>query len=202
MDGVAWDIAIIPGSNEAVVTLPFIKSVQFVNITHMTQGKVTKVPDECYGVTVIKDMIVLGGMGKVYFLSMTGRLMKTFIVGSGYLYSLKTGKMDMIYCCEADKNTIICIDISGTVMFSFQSLSGFDEAIDMALDDKDNVYVTTWQTNKVHRLSKDLKLIDIPLKKEDGLDEPFGIAFNKNYTKLFIANGWNHKKKVLTFDCV
>ncbi|CAG2224330.1 unnamed protein product [Mytilus edulis] len=56
----AWGIVWIQGTNEAIVTLPSIRSVQFVNIANMTSGKVMTVPDSCYGVTVIKNEIVLG----------------------------------------------------------------------------------------------------------------------------------------------
>ncbi|XP_052080155.1 uncharacterized protein LOC127718219 [Mytilus californianus] len=197
----AWGIANIPGSNVAVVTLPLIKSVQFVNMTSMVPGKAMKVPDECHGVTVIKDMIVFGGKGKCYFLSMTGSLMKTFNVGSGFLYSLKTGNMDMIYCCDTSYDTLYCIDINGTVIFSYKS-PDFKGPIDMALDGKENLYVATWKTDKLHRLSKDGKLINILLKNEDGLNNPFAVAFNKNYTKLYIADGrLCENKNVLIFDC-
>ncbi|CAC5377880.1 unnamed protein product [Mytilus coruscus] len=171
----AWGIAIIPGTNEAVVTLPLIKSVQFLNITSLVPGKVVKVSDRCQGVAVIKNIIILGGIGKVYICSMEGSLLKTFDVGHGCLHSLKANKTDMIYCCEAK---------------------------DMVLDGKENLYVTTWGTNKLHRLSPAGKLLDIVLKKEDGLNEPYAVAFNKNYTKLYIANGLGtENKEVLIFDC-
>ncbi|XP_071150433.1 E3 ubiquitin-protein ligase TRIM71-like [Mytilus edulis] len=199
--GTAWGIAMIPGTNEAVVTLPSLHSIQFVNIASMVPGKIIEVPDKCYGVAVIKDMIVLGGKGKMYFFSMTGSLQKTFNVGRRVLHSLKTSKMDMTYCCEADNDTLHCIDFNGTVIFSYQSPPDFDGPVDITFDGKDNLYVTTWRSNKVHRISLDGNLIDILLKKEIGLDEPYGIAFNKNYTKLFIANGKCENKQVLIYDC-
>ncbi|CAG2224319.1 unnamed protein product [Mytilus edulis] len=197
----AWGMAIIPGTNEAVVTLPLIKSVQFVNITSLVPGKVLKVSDRCQGVAVIKNMIILGGIGKVHFCSMEGSLLKTVDVGRGCLHSLKANKTGMIYCCEAKGDTLYCIDINGAVIFQYSSPE-FKGPIDIALDGKENLYVTTWGTNKLHRLSKDGKLIDIVLKKEDGLNEPYAVAFNKNYTKLYIANGLGiENKEVLIFDC-
>ncbi|CAC5377883.1 unnamed protein product [Mytilus coruscus] len=201
LTGIAWGIAIIPGTNEAVVTLPSINSVQFVNITSMIPGRVMKVPDLPFGVTIVKNMIVLGGTGKIYFLSMTGTVMKRFNVGSDCLYSLKVNKTDKIYCCDAYCSALHCIDINGTVIFSYRS-PDFNGPVDMALDDKENLYVTTWGTNKLNRLSKDCKLLDILLKKKDGLNEPYAVAFNKNYTKLYIANGRKTENKaVLIFDC-
>ncbi|VDI72360.1 Hypothetical predicted protein [Mytilus galloprovincialis] len=113
----AWGIAIIPGKDEVVVTLPAMNSIQLVNISTMEPGKVMTVPDSSYGVTVVKDMIVLGGKGKVYFLSITGSLMKTSEVGRRNLFSLKGNKTNVIYCCEADGDTLYCIDINGAVIF-------------------------------------------------------------------------------------
>ncbi|VDI72363.1 Hypothetical predicted protein [Mytilus galloprovincialis] len=199
--GTASGIAMIPGTNEAVVTLPNIGSIQFVNITSMVPGKSMKVPDKCYGVTIIKEMIVLGGKGKLYFLSMTGSFIKAINVGSDYLNSLKANKMGMIYCCETGNDTLHGIDIKGTVIFSYKS-PGFNGPIGMAFDGKDNLYVATWYNHKLHRLSKDGKLIDILLTKEDGLNEPYDVAFNNNYTKLYIANRLGTvNKDVLIFEC-
>ncbi|CAG2206096.1 unnamed protein product [Mytilus edulis] len=199
--GTAWGITFIPGTNEAVVTLPSLHSIQFVNIASMVPGKVMKVPDKFYGVTVIKEMLVMGGMGKVYFFSMTLNLIKTFNIGIDYLNSLKTNKMGMIYCCQTANDTLHGIDIKGTVIFSYKS-PDFNGPVDMALDGKENLYVTTLRSNTLHRLSSDGKLHDILLKAEDGLRQPFAVAFNKNYTKLYIANGLGTvNKDVLIFDC-
>ncbi|CAC5377167.1 unnamed protein product [Mytilus coruscus] len=198
----ARGIAIIPGTNEAVVTLPTMTSIQFVNLTNMAPCKVIKVPGISYGVTVTKEKnIVLGGEGKVYFLNITGSHMKTFHVGRKKLFSLKVNKMNVIYCCESDNNALHCIDINGAVIFSFSS-SGFRRPVDIALDGKENLYVTNWFTNKLTRLSPEGKLLDILLMKKDGLNDPYAVAFNKNYTKLYIANGRQTKnKEVLIFDC-
>ncbi|CAC5377879.1 unnamed protein product [Mytilus coruscus] len=197
----AWGITMIPGTHEAVVTLPSINAVQFVDITSMIPGTVMKVPNTAYGVTVIKDILVLGGKGKVYFLSMTGFHLKTFNVGSDYLLSLKANKANMIYCCETSSSALHCIDINGTVIFSYKS-PDFKGPVDLAFDGKENLYVITRKSNKLHRLSLNGMLLDILLKAEDGLRQPYAVAFNKNYTKLYIANGYHREdKQVLVFDC-
>ena len=197
----AWGISMIPGKHEAVVTLPSMKAVQFVDITSMIPGTVMKVPNTAYGVTVIKDKIVLGGEGKVYILDMTGFHLKTFNVGSKFLLSLRVNKMDRIYCCETDKDTVHCIDINGTVIFSYKS-PDFKGPVDLALDGEENMYVITRKSNKLHRLSSDWKLHDILLQAEDGLRQPYAVAFNKNYTKLYISNGYHREdKQVSIFDC-
>lgn len=68
----------------------------------MEPSSVSEVPGKCHGVPIVKDMIVLGGKVKVYFLSMTGSLKKQIIVGGGHFYSLKVNKANMIFCCDPD----------------------------------------------------------------------------------------------------
>lgn len=68
----------------------------------MEPSSVIEVPGKCYGVPIVKDMIVLGGKVKVYFLSMTGSLKNKIIVGGRHLYSLKVNKANMIFCCDPD----------------------------------------------------------------------------------------------------
>lgn len=131
----------------------------------MVPGKTMNFPDKSYGISVIKDMIVLGGMEKLYFLSMTGSLLKTFNVGSSYLYSMKTGKVNMIYCCSGTDDTLHCIDINGTVIFSHKS-PDFKGPVDLAIDGKENLYMTIYRSHQLHRLSKEGNLNNILLRRK------------------------------------
>jgi sugar lactone lactonase YvrE len=51
-----------------------------------------------------------------------------------------------------------------------------------------NLYVTAYESNNVHCFTPDGKHTGIMLKKEDGLDQPYGIAFSKKSSKVFIYN--------------
>ena len=53
-------IAVVPCTDKAVVTLPSEKSLQFINITNNTRDKKIKIGERCYGVTAVKNKILIG----------------------------------------------------------------------------------------------------------------------------------------------
>jgi sugar lactone lactonase YvrE len=61
------------------------------------------------------------------------------------------------------------------------------------VDQQGHVYISG--AGDIHRLSPDGTFSDIVLSNHDGVDEPRGITFNNDFTKLFIIN--NRGKTVL-----
>jgi hypothetical protein len=74
----------------------------------------------------------------------------------------------------------------------------FYKAIPRGLWLVDYVYICGNKSNDIHRLSPDGTFRDIVLSEHDGVDQPFGIAFNNDFTKLFIIN---KTKTVLVYSC-
>ncbi|CAC5374775.1 unnamed protein product [Mytilus coruscus] len=200
--GRVWGIALIPGTDEAVVTLPDNGFIQFFNITSFTLGRQIDVNVSPYGVAVVKDNVIEGNSnGKVVFIErVSGKYLKTLNVGSGYIVSIVSvvdNKDEPLYCCEySDGTMVICLKGDGTCIFS-HSLSG---PMCLALDSKGNSYVTAYNTNELHRLSSDAKVDHILLKRSDGLDKPLAVAFNRTFGKLYISNDGNDRS-VLIFNC-
>ena len=75
----------------------------------------------------------------------------------------------------------------GTIMFSFSS-GDFRGPIGVAAAGNGNLYVTAWRSNNVHCFTPDGKHKGIMLKKGDGLNQPYVIAFSKKSSKVFIVN--------------
>lgn len=117
------------------------------------------------------------------------------------MYSLKVNKINRMYCCEASNDRLHCIDMSGTSIFSYL-FSYYERPVDISFDSKDNLYVVTWKSNKLHRLTPDGKLIDIIMTKAGGLSEPFTSVFSNDYSKLYVLNSpISMGKSVLIFNC-
>jgi streptogramin lyase len=76
----------------------------------------------------------------------------------------------------------------------YKNPSYISEGLGLAVDQQDHVYICG--ADDIHRLSPDGTLRDIVLSKHDGVDGPWGITFNNNFTKLFIIN---RGKTVLVF---
>jgi hypothetical protein len=113
------------------------------------------------------------------------------------MYSLYCGKDKTLYCCDADNDTLYGIKQDGTILFSFTS-DDFGRPIGVAAAVNGNLYVTAKKSNNLHCFTPDGKHKGIMLKKEDGLNEPYGIAFSKMSSKVFIANC--NEKSVLRFS--
>ena len=197
LEGKPWGIVVVPDKGKAIVTLPDKNFIQIINTTTMRAEQKIKVPVECYGITLIDNDIVLGNTGEIYIINREGQRLNTIKVGKGMMYSLYCGKDKTLYCCEADNHTFYGIKQDGTIMFSFSS-GDFIGPSGVAAAANGNLYVTAWASNNVHCFTPDGKTKGIMLKKEDGLNTPYDIAFSKKYSKVFIVN--HMEKSVLRFS--
>ncbi|XP_063427146.1 uncharacterized protein LOC134710690 [Mytilus trossulus] len=200
-----YGIAIIPQTEEAVVSLPDVKIIQFVNIVSLVPGRQLRVfieDSSIYGIAVVRDSIIVGGScGNVHFIEkMKGKCLKTIKIGTRTISSLVpfiSAKDDVIYCCEyRGSKKVYCMKLDGTLISSYE----LDDPMGISLDSKRNMYVTCHNSHDLHRLSSDCKIDNILLKKSNGLDQPMSIAFNKTYSKLYISNS-GYDTSLLVFNC-
>jgi hypothetical protein len=163
----------------------------------MRAEQMIMVPVQCYGITLIDNDIVLGNRGEIYIINREGERLNTIKVGKGMMYSLYCGKDKTLYCCDADNNTLYGIKQDGTTLFSFTSYD-FRRPNGVAAAANGNLYVTAWLSSNVHCFTPDGKHKGIVLKKEDGLNKTYVIAFSKKSSKVFIVN--RMEKSVLKFS--
>ena len=197
LEGRPWGIGVVPNKEEAIVTLPNENFIQIINTSTMRAEHKIMVPVKCFGITLIDNDIVLGNRGVIYIINREGERLNTIKVGKGNMYSLYCGKDKTLYCCDTDNNTLYGIKQDGTILFSFRS-DDFRKPIYVAAAANGNVYVTAYASNNVHCFAPDGKHKGIMLKKEDGLDRPYAIAFSKKASKVFIVN--NKSTFVLKFS--
>ncbi|XP_063427115.1 E3 ubiquitin-protein ligase TRIM71-like [Mytilus trossulus] len=201
-DGRPFGIAIVPGTNEGVVTLSNAKSIQFINLTTVTTGRLIAIDVSCpNGVAVIRDSVYVGSNdGKVSIINLTsGKCQKTLKIGRTFITAVIAFVKDRderLYCCEyGGANLVSCIKLDGTRVFSCPVYG----PMTLALDSKGSLYVTGYDSNDLHRISPDGKVDDIILKNSDGLNQPLAVAFNNTYTRLYISNAG--AKNVMIFNC-
>ena len=85
--------------------------------------------------------------------------------------------------------------LDGHVIYRSDDISGCEG---LAVDQQGNVYISGYDSDDIHRLSPDGTFRDIVLSEDDGVDEPLGITFNHDFTKLFIIN---RGETVLVYSC-
>jgi sugar lactone lactonase YvrE len=186
-------ITVVPCTDKAVVTLPGEKCIQFINTTNNTKHNKIKIGEECLGVTAGKDKIYIGGNRKVLILNTDGSRVREITTDDGGNYNLLYNERnDQLLLRQ--KNRLCCINLDGHVIYRYDISAG----VGLALDQQGHVYISRYNSNDIQRLSPDGTFRDIVLSKHDGVDEPRGITFNNDFTKLFINNG---NETVLVYSC-
>jgi hypothetical protein len=186
-------ITVVPCTDKAVVTLPGEDSVQFINTTNNTKDNKINIGELCYGVTAVKDKIYIDGLRKVLILNTDGSRVREITTDGGINYNLLYNERnDQLLLREEGR--LCCINLDGHVIYRY-NISGL---YGLAVDQQGHVYISGLESDDIHRLSPDGTFRDIVLSKHDGVDGPDGIAFNNDFTKLFIIN---EGKTVLVYSC-
>ena len=185
-------ITVVPCTDKAVVTLPHERYIQFINTTNNTKDNKINIGELCGGVTAGKDKIYIGGINKVIILNIDGSLVRKIATTDRINYNLLYNERNDQLLLRQD-GRLCCINLDGHVIYRYD-ISGFLGGL--AVDQQGHVYISG--AHDIHRLSPDGTFRDIVLSKHDGVDRPWSITFNNDFTKLFIINGG---KTVLVYSC-
>ncbi|XP_063448467.1 E3 ubiquitin-protein ligase TRIM71-like [Mytilus trossulus] len=188
-------VAVIPGTDRAVITLPNENSIQFINTTKMTKDNTVNVGFTCYGITAGRDRICVGGTGgTIKTLDTNGTILTTIQQGYGNIFFMVYDDLQdhLIVRCVGK---LLCVKVDGTRVYS-KDVSGFSG---VTLDRQRNVYFGGFWTNDIQRMSTDGENCEEMLIKDNDIDHPYGMCFNNNFTKLFVINKLN--ESVSVFKC-
>ncbi|VDI40668.1 Hypothetical predicted protein [Mytilus galloprovincialis] len=203
MEGRQWGIAMEEDKNTAWVTLPDKRCVQTVDIIAMKKGRQIKVPGKCNGIALIDDEIAVGGDGKIYMISKTGVLRKTFIVHEGEIHSISVGQNHQLLYAQADiaESQLKCVRLDEGTITSI-STQYTNHVIDVKADRLGNVYILEYKALNFKLFRYEDKSLKTMLTTEDGLNNPYSFAFSTDLSKLFISNNVENKNsEILVYDC-
>jgi hypothetical protein len=186
-------ITVVPCRDKAVVTLPLEESIQFINTTNNTKDNKIKIGERCWSVTAVKDKIYIGGGSKVLILNTDGSRVREIATDGGSNYNLLYNERNDQLLLRQD-GRLCCINLDGHVIYRCD-ISGWRG---LAVDQQGHVNISGYYSDDIQRLSLDGTFRDIVLSKHDGVDGPWGITFNNDFTKLFIIN---RGKTVLVYSC-
>ncbi|VDI11776.1 Hypothetical predicted protein [Mytilus galloprovincialis] len=179
-----YGVVVIPGTERAVVTLPAEDSIQFINTANMTKDDKVKVGFTCFSITAGRDRIYVGGMnGTIKVLDINGTFLHILKQGSGVIFflvcddchaQLFVRSPNKLQCFKLDETLVYSKDVSGTA--------------GVTRDRQGNIYCGGYRTSNIERMSSDGENCEEMLKKDDGIDRPYGMCFNNDFTKLFVIN--------------
>jgi hypothetical protein len=96
-----------------------------------------------------------------------------------------------------------CLNNNWSFLSLYNKLLLEPRSVDIFLTSEQQGHVYISGADDIHRLSPDGTFRDIVLSKHDGVDEPWSITFNNDFTKLFIINGGSliGGRTVLVYSC-
>ncbi|XP_071178589.1 E3 ubiquitin-protein ligase TRIM71-like [Mytilus edulis] len=191
-------VAVIPGTDKAVITLPNQKSIQFINTKDMTKSNTVNVGFTCVGITAVRDRIYVGGVhgvgGIIKILDTNGSILKTIKQESDCICFIGyDGRKEKFIVRCLDK--LLCIKLDGTLVYS-KAISGISG---ITLDRQGNLYFCDYHGSNIQRISSGGKCSEKMLNKDNGISQPYGMSFNNDFTKLFVIN--NQYTSVCVYKC-
>ncbi|CAG2218081.1 unnamed protein product [Mytilus edulis] len=195
-----YGVTVIPDTDRAVVTLPFENSIQFINTTTMIKCGKVSVGFKCYCITAGRDRIYVGGeQATIKTLDTNGEILNSikhaFASDDILFISYDEIREQFNVGCRS-KHLFIKAD--GTLVHSkvVYGVAG------VTLDRRGNVYVCGNFDNTIQRMSHDGENCEEMMNKYNGIDRPYGMCFNNDFTKFFVINNDNHgDRSVFVYNC-
>lgn len=146
-------VAVIAGSDRAVVTLPNNKYIKFINTKQMKKEVKVDVKFECIAVSAGRDNIyVSGNNGTIKTLDTNGTILQSINHGETDIYFLLYDDIHEQFIVRFD-NKLSCVKLDGTLVFSMD-VSG---RAGVTFDRQGDIYFGNYHTNNIQRISPDGK---------------------------------------------
>ena len=193
-----WDVSVIDSSN-VIVSSPDKKQLQKVQVfPKMKVGRTIKLDKMCWGVAVSGEEIYTTchddpGQGEVKVLDLLGNFKRRLGVNpdGSYLFNSPnnitvSASGEKIFVADRNTDTVTCLTPSGTVIYTYKD-GDMTWPRGLICDSGDNVLVCSQYSNNVHTISPDGNKYHTLLTSQDGLRDPYSIAYKENEDTLIVS---------------
>ncbi|CAC5396348.1 unnamed protein product [Mytilus coruscus] len=95
---------------------------------------------------------------------------------------------DRLFYTNKDDDSVTCCDFDGNTVWTYSDRWSFRYPLGISVDNDENVYVVGCHSNNLVIISKNCTTLRILLWKEDGLNEPSVVEYDRTKNKLLVAN--------------
>ncbi|VDI01421.1 Hypothetical predicted protein [Mytilus galloprovincialis] len=150
-------------------------------------------------------VVTLPGENSIQFVN-TKSMTKGDKVNIGFTWYGITAGREMIYV-GGTHGSIQTLDNNGTILKSFQQESegapvyskNVSGLAGLACDRQGNIYYGGFFDSNINRMTSNWKNCEEMINEEDGIEYPYGMCFNNDFTKLFVIN--NDSNSVYVYKC-
>ncbi|XP_076086192.1 uncharacterized protein LOC143056900 [Mytilus galloprovincialis] len=165
-------------------------NILIINISTRSITSTINTSGYCYGISYNdNNLYVIIDERIIHVMDLTGKVIRTIPAPSYDIHDITVDR-DRLVCIHY--TSIYCCSLDGKLMWKFK-MDTFQDLRGVTTDNEGNVYVTDQRTNTVIVVSDDGKHYRELLTKSDGLNNPYGIYFDKKENILLVCNESNEK---------
>ena len=193
-----WDVSVIDSSN-VIVSSPDKMQLQKVQVfPKMKTDRTIQLDKKCWGVAVSGEEIYTTchdnpGQGEVKVLDLLGNIKRrlgtnpdgSYLFTNPY-YITVSASGEKIFVSDSETYTITCLTSSGTVIYMYKD-DDMRWPTGLICDSRDNVLVCGWGSHNVHTISPDGNKYHTLLTSQDGLSDPYSIAYKESEDTLIVG---------------
>ncbi|CAG2192556.1 unnamed protein product [Mytilus edulis] len=182
------DITCIDDKTVAI-SFPYSKQIQIIKVSTKTVDRTIQTAGNCYGLCYSYDNLLFCESGKgIQKVNMSDNCSSTLVKDNTLsAWSYVATSKDKIFYTNNSKHTVTCCSLTGEKMWEYKDqLVRYPRGI--AVDKDLNVYIASPGNNSIVVLSSDGKQARKLLDKDDGIGNPFGLAFDVKKENLLVAN--------------
>jgi DNA-binding beta-propeller fold protein YncE len=181
------DVTLVDDSTVDVFTAA---DMHIINIDTKQTERVIKAAGRCYGITYHKGTLLwCEGTRGLNKMELSDDSIITLVEDAMLPdQSFVTTFGDKIFQTNLVNNSVTCYTINGEKLWEFRDESVLRTPIAVAVDNNCNIYVTSYNYNKVIVLSPDGKQWRQLLDQNDGMSCPYGISIDKTTNNILITN--------------
>lgn len=161
--------------------------VQKIDLGKLTAGSVIKFHGECSAISSVRGQIcVKNGVDHLKIVDINGKTIRKMPTMHNP-WEVHINDIGSVFYSNLDNSDVHCVFPDGSNYLTYSSSELLDPA-GLTLDNQDNLYITGFGSDNIHRISGDREVKEIVLSKDDGISSPSGITFNKQTNELLVIN--------------
>ena len=161
--------------------------VQKIDLGKLTAGSVIKFHGECSAISSVRGQIcVKNGVDHLKIVDINGKTIRKMPTMYNP-WEIHINDIGSVFYSNLDNSDVHCVVPDGSNYLTYSSSELLDPA-GLTLDNQDNLYITGFGSDNIHRISGNRDVKEIVLTKDDGISSPSGITFNKQTNELLVIN--------------
>ncbi|XP_071179263.1 uncharacterized protein [Mytilus edulis] len=178
------------------------RTSKMIILTEFPTGKIIKkinVNGECFGIDHKdgKMLVRLVNSGIFLLIDVAGKIISRVRFPGDRLRYL-TWYMDKIYCTVTGQNTVICMNMKGSEIWTYRNVQ-LREPFGIATDTNGFVYVAGRASNNVVLIAPDGRSSRVILSDRDGINKPQALYISKFRRQLLVCDKYDGSSYLFDF---